>query len=146
MLLILQNLWQLTVLTGSTARHNNVSTSHLRSLPRLACYLIPTLSDVVQVLDKLEDALSESYSKGQLTFSGIRRHLKTLESGAFIYRPNKPLAVNIGDIGFMNDGEFVVLSTVRHRLNFHYATPVPLTATCNGSFIFGESDGSGIIR
>jgi hypothetical protein len=140
------NLQHLTVLTGSTARHNDVSRSHLRLLPRLACYLIPTLSDVVKELESLNSALSESYSQGQLTFSGIRRHMKNLESTAFIYRPNKPLAVNVGDVGFMDDGEFVVLSTVQNRLNFRYATPTPLTATCSGRFEFGESDGSGIIR
>jgi len=79
-------------------------------------------------------------------FRDIRQAVLGLESLAFIYRPREALDIEIGDVGFMEDGRFVVLSNIRDQLDIQYVTPTPLTLTCSGSYEVGGMDGLGLTR
>jgi hypothetical protein len=126
------------------ARHDDRSASHLRLLLLFSCYLIPTFSETTYKLDMLSDVLDKPYQDKELTFTNIRRESqKLLPAITFLYRPPQALQTRIGDIGFMDDGEFVVLCNVRDQVDFQYAHQNSLTIECTGKYEVDCSDTSG---
>ena len=74
-------------------------------------YIAGTLQDVVGELDSLIDALESLAARGELTFKNIRNAVLEVRRGGtgFWYRPPVPLNCRLGDVGYIEDGNFVVL-------------------------------------
>lgn len=74
-------------------------------------FITGALEDVAGHLDKLIDVLESLAARGELTFKNIRKAVLQVRNGmiGYWYRPVKPVDCHLMDMGYMRDGEFIVL-------------------------------------
>ncbi|KAF8155392.1 hypothetical protein B0H34DRAFT_494330 [Crassisporium funariophilum] len=96
-----------------SARNGGRSYSHMRMLECFMMFIAGALENVAGELENLIDALESLAARGELTFKNIRKaviEVRQFNGGVgYWYRPPKPLACHLMDIGYMRDGDFIVL-------------------------------------
>lgn len=104
----------LTAYLGISAHNSGTSYSHMRMLECFIMFIAGALGDVAGELDSLIDALEALAAQKQLTFKNIRNAVLQVRNGGigFWYRPPRPLECRLMDIGYMQDGKFIVLENL----------------------------------
>ncbi|KAF8157267.1 hypothetical protein B0H34DRAFT_798558 [Crassisporium funariophilum] len=109
-----------------SARNGGRSYSHMRMLECFMMFIAGALEDVAGELDNLIDSLESLAARGELTFKNIRNAVLQVRDGGigFWYRPPKPLHCRLMDIGYMRNGEFIVLENCSDLDPFNNPTAV----------------------
>jgi hypothetical protein len=101
---------------------------------------------MAQDLDATLELLEGPHSRGQATFPLIRQAVLSQIPASYIYRPKVPLKVVFGDIGYIEDGKFVVLENVRDIIGGQFANNPSSRFICDGEYHIGQPDGTGVLR
>lgn len=124
---------------------------HIRPLLTLTSYHCPTFALMSERLTNLADALKPAQIDGQLTYAMIRKEMLKLShcNPAYLFEPPVPIDIAYGDIGYMNDDDFVKLDNMRDafkdeaKINPDYEDYL---RSSGAGAISSEDLGDGVIR
>jgi len=124
--------------------HDTPSSSHLRILQSFLNYLMGSLTASAKGLQTTMELLESHYHHGSLTFKDIRQVILQVRHWQVgnIYRPLKPVEIQLLDVGFMSNEKFTALENCSNM--FQYETifsPPSSSPRCTGTaeILMGES-------
>jgi len=127
---------------------NRVFASHLRLLEGVMGPVQPTFSAIASDFDTIVDRLHRAPPDRRLDYHYIRETMLTTLKGHLyhIYRPPKALELNLLDVVYAKDGQFIVLDNYREHIEHEIDdAPAPILEGAE-SYKRGYPDGSGLIR
>ncbi|KAF8321700.1 hypothetical protein DL93DRAFT_1453505 [Clavulina sp. PMI_390] len=88
---------------------------------------------MVDRLQTLAGQLKLKHQDDELTYPAIRESLLELPgiNPAYIYKPDIPLKVELGDVGYLRGSEFIRLGTIRDSIAAHHLTSMPEYTTAS---------------
>lgn len=84
----------------------------------MVTFLVPSFDVMAERFKKLATNLEPSYRAGRLTYRDIRAtmlKIPDLDPG-YMYKPEIPLNVAVGDIGYVRGIEFIKLASIKDEI------------------------------